>query len=255
MEAIKILAVDDEPHMIELLTRTLRRGFEVHTASSGEEGLRLARELKPNVITLDVLMPGMDGWAVLKSLKADEEVAGIPVIMVTMVDDQEMGHALGAADYLPKPIDRDKLGSMLRRYRCADPPCRLLVVEDDAVTRELMRRTLEQDGWDVEEAENGRVALERVASRKPELILLDLMMPEMDGFEFLTELRRKSEWQHIPVVVVTAKDITADERARLDGHVRKVVQKGGLSREQLAKEIRTLARVTQAVGAIGPPAS
>jgi len=241
-----VLVIDDDRNARDLMARGLsREGFRVITAPSGEEGLRLAREEQPDVITLDVLMPGMDGWAVLRTLKSDEKVAEIPVIMITMVDDKEMGHALGAADYLPKPIDRDRLAAILRKYRCKQAPCHLLIVEDDATTRELMRRTLEQDGWTVCEAENGRVGIECLAEVEPELILLDLMMPEMDGFEFLTELRKHEAWLDIPVIVVTAKDVTAEERLRLDGHVKKIVQKGGLSREELAREIRALARRTQ----------
>jgi CheY-like chemotaxis protein len=239
-----VLVIDDDAAARDLMSRGLaKEGFQVFTAASGEEGIRMAKELKPDVITLDVLMPGMDGWAVLRALKNDADVAAIPVIMVTMVDDKDMGSALGAADYLPKPIDRERLVGMLGRYRCKHPPCPILVVEDDSATREMIRRTLEGDGWTVCEAENGRVGLERLAESRPELILLDLMMPEMDGFEFVAELRRNEEWRGIPVVVVTARDITAEDRIRLDGQVKKILQKGALSREELAREIRTMARI------------
>jgi CheY-like chemotaxis protein len=248
-----VLVIDDDPNACELLNRGLsREGFRVFTALRGEDGLRLAREVRPDVITLDVLMPGMDGWAVLRALKSDNDVADIPVVMVTMVDDKEMGHTLGAAEYLPKPIERDRLSSVLKKYRCKKPPCPLLVVEDDPTTREMMRRTLEQDGWIVAEAENGRVALQKVAENRPDLILLDLMMPEMDGFEFVAELRKHESWRSIPIVVVTAKDLSPEERLRLDGHVKKIFQKAGLSREDLAKEIRAL--VASRVGASAPGA-
>ena len=244
MAAAKVLIIDDDVAARDLMSRGLvKEGFQVFTAASGEEGIRMAKEVRPDVITLDVLMPGMDGWAVLRALKSDKEVADIPVIMVTMVDDKDMGHALGAADYLPKPIDRERLVSMLGRYRCKHPPCPILVIEDDASTREMIRRTLEQDGWTVCEAENGRVGLERLAENRPDLILLDLMMPEMDGFEFVAELRRHAEWKGIPVVVVTARDITREDRVRLNGQVKKIFQKGALSREDLAREIRTMARI------------
>ena len=240
----KVLVIDDDPAARDLMSRGLtKEGFQVFAAASGEEGLKLAKEAHPDVITLDVLMPGMDGWAVLRALKSDRAVAEIPVIMVTMVDDKDMGHALGAADYLPKPIDRERLVAMLGRYRCSHPPCPILVVEDDSATREMIRRTLEQDGWTVCEAENGRVGLARLAEGRPELILLDLMMPEMDGFEFVAELRRHDDWKAIPVVVVTARDITPDDRVRLDGQVKKILQKGALSREELARQIRSMARI------------
>ncbi|MBI3932741.1 MAG: response regulator [Acidobacteria bacterium] len=240
-----VLVVDDDPNARELMERgLLREGFRVVTASAGEEGLRLAKQVRPDVITLDVLMPGMDGWAVLRALKNDPEISDIPVIMVTMVDDKDMGSALGAADFLPKPIDRERLVSLLRKYQCHPGP--VLIVEDDPSTREMMRRTLEQDGWTVHEAENGRVGLERVAAQVPGLILLDLMMPEMDGFEFAAELRKNDAWRKIPVVVVTAKDVSAEERMRLDGNVKKIFQKAALTREELAREIRLLARPAQA---------
>jgi CheY-like chemotaxis protein len=192
------------------------------------------------VITLDVMMPGMDGWAVLTALKADANVADIPVIMLTIVDDKNLGYALGAADYLTKPIDRERLAIILQKYRCAHPPCTVLVVEDDADTCDTLRRMLEKEGWTVSEAENGRVALAQIAARRPDVVLLDLMMPEMDGFEFVAELRKRQEWRTIPVVVVTAKDLTPEERQRLSGHVEKILQKTAYRREDLLREVRDL---------------
>jgi CheY-like chemotaxis protein len=235
-----VLVVDDDENSRELMERGLvREGFRVITAGGGEQGLRMAKEFRPAVITLDVLMPGMDGWAVLRALKDDPEIADIPVIMVTMVDDKDMGQALGAADYLPKPVDRERLATLLRKYRCHPGP--VLVVEDDPATREMMRRTLEQDGWHVDEAENGRVALRRMETSAPALILLDLMMPEMDGFELVAELRKNDSWRAIPIVVVTARDVSPQDRTRLNGNVKKIFQKAVLTREELAREIRTLA--------------
>src|SRR5262249_46389899 len=154
----------------DLIQRFLQReGLLLATATSGQEGLRLARELRPAVITLDVMMPGMDGWAVLTALKADPTVADIPVIMLTIVDDKNLGYALGAADYLTKPVDWDRLAAILQKYRCTQPPCTVLVVEDDPDTRDMLRRLLTRGGWAVTEATNGRVALERVAESQPEL--------------------------------------------------------------------------------------
>jgi signal transduction histidine kinase/DNA-binding response OmpR family regulator len=238
----RVLVIDDDQTARELLQRGLEKeaDFEVILAGSGEEGVARAREVNPDVITLDVLMPGMDGWAVLKALKSDPSTASIPVVMVSMVDDKEIGYALGASDYLLKPFDRDRLATTLRRYKCEQPPCPVLVVEDDAATRDVIRRTLEGDGWQVTEAANGRVALEAVASHVPDLILLDLMMPEMDGFEFVAELRRNERWRGVPVVVVTAKDLTREDRDRLNGYVRRIFQKGALSRDELIREIRQL---------------
>jgi CheY-like chemotaxis protein len=237
-----VLVIDDDPAACDLMARGLsKENFKVVTAPTGEEGLKIARELKPDIITLDVLMPGMDGWAVLRSLKTDPELCEIPVVMITMMDDKEMGHTLGAADFLPKPIDRDRLTATLKKYRLgAKTP--VLVVEDDDSIREMMRRSLEMDGWVVMEAENGRIALKKMEEKKPELILLDLMMPEMDGFEFVEALRKNPAWIGIPVVVVTAKDLTADDRLRLDGHVKKIFQKGAMKREELARELRSVMR-------------
>ena len=216
-------------------------------ARSGEEGIRLAKELHPAVITLDVLMPGMDGWAVLTELKADPALSEIPVIMLTIMDEKQMGYALGAADYLTKPIDWDRFAALMQRYECARPPCPVLVVEDDPVMREMLQRRLEREGWKVIEAENGRVALERMAERQPDLILLDLMMPEMDGFQFLDEIRKREDWHSIPIIVITAKELSAEDRQRLNGSVEKILQKGAYSREELIHEVRDM--VTASISA------
>ncbi|NJN96646.1 MAG: response regulator, partial [Anaerolineales bacterium] len=241
VEATTILVIDDDPAVHDLMRRFLsKEGFWVETASSGEAGLALARRFKPAAITLDVMMPGMDGWAVLTALKADPELAAIPVVMLTMVDDKNFGYALGAAEYLTKPIDRGRLSAILGKYRCEAPHCSVLVIEDDLTTREMMRRMLEKEGWTVAEAENGRVGLAQVAASQPELILLDLMMPDMDGFEFLTELRQNAAWRTIPVVVITAMDLTPEERQRLNGSVTQILQKGAYSRDDLLEEVRQL---------------
>jgi CheY-like chemotaxis protein len=233
-----VLVIDDEPAVRDLMQRFLaKEGFRVVTAASGEEGLRRARELRPDAITLDVMMPGLDGWAVLSALKADTDLADIPVVMLTIVDDKNLGYALGASDYLTKPIDRERLVTVLEKYR-RDLP--VLVVDDDATVRQLLRRMLEPEGYTVVEAENGRAALERLREGSPALILLDLMMPEMDGFEFLTEFRRNEGWRTIPIVVVTAKDLSRDERERLNGYVQKILQKGAHGRAELLAEVREL---------------
>jgi signal transduction histidine kinase/DNA-binding response OmpR family regulator/tetratricopeptide (TPR) repeat protein len=225
--APSVLVIDDEPSVRDLLTRTLcKENFQVITAPGGEEGLRLAREIRPDVITLDVLMPGMDGWTVLTELKADAALHDIPVVMLTIVDDKTRGYALQAADYLTKPVDRERLISILRRYS-AEKSAPILVVDDDQSTRERLRHILEADGWIVQEAANGREALDYIKEEPPGVILLDLMMPEVDGFEVVGELRKHDEWRSIPVVVLTAKDITAEERQRLNGRVEKVIQKTG----------------------------
>jgi PAS domain S-box-containing protein len=243
-----VLVIDDDAAARDILARTLRKeGFEVAQAADGHEGLTLARERRPDVITLDVLMPGMDGWAVLTALKDDPDLSGIPVVMLSVVDETNLGFALGASDYLTKPIDRERLTRVVARL-AGDRGQPVLVVEDDAGARQALRRTLERDGWTVTEAENGREGLEAVAARLPTLVLLDLMMPVMDGFEFFEEFRQRADTRDVPVVVLTAKELSDDDRARLEGGVARIVQKGTYNGTDLAAELRAI------VGARGPAA-
>ncbi|MBI5671297.1 MAG: response regulator [Chloroflexi bacterium] len=239
--ASTVLVIDDDASVRELVARFLaKEGFNVRVAVNGQEGLKVAREFKPDVITLDVMMPGMDGWSVLTTLKADPELMHIPVVMLTIVSDKNLGYALGASDYLTKPIDRDRLVSVLRKYECKRPLCNILVVEDDQQTREIVVRMLQKEGWHAREAEDGLVALEQVKQEMPELILLDLMMPRMDGFEFLAELRKLEGGRSIPVIVVTAMDLTPEDRLRLNGQVKQILQKGAFRQDQLLAEVRKL---------------
>jgi CheY-like chemotaxis protein len=234
-----VLVVDDDPNALDLLGRTLQgAGVRVVTASDGREALNLARTLHPAAITLDVLMPGMDGWEVLRELKADPRTRDIPVLMVTMTDDRELGYTLGATEFLTKPVDRGQLVQLLERYGAEGGERRALVVEDKEQDRGLLRLALENEGWQVSEAENGRVALEKVAERAPSLILLDLMMPVMDGFEFVVEMRDRDASRAIPIVVVTAKDVTEEDRQRLNGDVVGLIEKGGLDRDALLAQLR-----------------
>jgi CheY-like chemotaxis protein len=236
-----VLVIDDDPTVRELMERFLvREGFAVVTAANGVDGLRRARDVRPAAITLDVLMPDLDGWTVLAALKGDPELADIPVIFVTILDEKTKGYSLGATDYLVKPVDRERLAQVLARI-CADRPARhILLVEDDETTRTATQRALERDGWSVTQAENGRVALARVAEQRPDAILLDLMMPEMDGFEFLAELRRQAIWRDIPVIVLTAMDLTDEDRRRLNGEVERIIEKGAYGREELLHEVGRL---------------
>ena len=238
-----VLVIDDDATARELLVASLERdGFDVVTASGGDEGLTLARELRPVAITLDVLMPGKDGWAVLRELKEDPRLQSTPVVMVSMVGDRRLGYALGADEHLSKPVERAELLRVLQRYAGDEPPCRVLVVEDDPKTRELMARTLAREGWEVATAENGRVGLERMAEELPELIFLDLMMPVMDGFEFLREVRTSESWRRVPVVVVSAKDLDEHDRLLLGQKAGSVLEQGPHGREALAEEVRRLVR-------------
>jgi len=238
----KVLVIDDDPTIRELLARSLSRdGYEVLLAEDGAHGLELARTEKPVAITLDVMMPGIDGWGVLRALKADAATVSIPVIMITIVDDKSLGYTLGAAEYLTKPIDRGRLLEAMHRLQSPvgeGPVGDVLVVDDEPHVRELTRRTLEAEGLSVREAADGQEALDQVAHQRPGMIILDLMMPVMDGFEFLLRLRRDPDTADLPVVVVTAKDLTEQDRARLKGQVHQVMQKGGFRREELLNEVR-----------------
>ncbi len=238
-----ILVIDDDPNARELLLRTLEAdGYDVVTADSGEEGLDLARRLDPTLITLDIMMPGMDGWAVLRELKADPELEHIPVIMASIVSDQDMGYTLGAVESLTKPIDRQRLRQLVQQHANSNGTGHALVVEDDEPSRSLLRRALEESSWEVTEAENGAVALERVAERQPDLILLDLMMPVMDGFDFVLELRRRENGRSIPVVVITSKDLTEEDRLLLAGGVEQIIEKGAFTQDELLQQVRGLVK-------------
>ena len=236
-----ILVIDDDPEARDIIERFLRKdGFNVVTANGGVEGLRLAHSVLPVAITLDVMMPDMDGWSVLRALKSDPALRDIPVLMLTMLDDKTKGYALGAIDFLSKPVDRDQLHDALARYRNESEHGSVLLVEDDDDTRSLISRALDHAGWHVVEACNGRQALDRMAEASPDLILLDLMMPVMDGFEFLGEMRNNDAWREIPVVVLTAKDLTDEDRRILNGTVEQVFSKGSYTHRQLTSLVRDL---------------
>ena len=224
--ATTVLVVDDDPAARDLLSANLRgAGYRLLHAASGEEALKMARTMRPDAITLDVVMPKMDGWAVLSALKADAELSDIPVVMVTVLAERGLGLSLGAVDVLTKPVDRGDLIAVLHRLLRRDGP--VLVIEDDVAAREMIRHAIEKMGLTMAEAVNGRSALEWLAENPlPALILLDLLMPEMDGFEFLDAFTARVEWRDIPVIVITAKELTAAERERLQREAQKVIVKG-----------------------------
>jgi len=236
-----VLVIDDGLAERDLMKRFLtKEGFYVRTASGGEEGLRLAREIRPAAITLDVMMPDMDGWTVLSVLKADPELCEIPVIILSIVYNRRRGFTLGGSYYATNPVHRDGLSQILKKYAFPSPPYPVLLVEDDAATRRIVRSMLEKDGWNVSEARNGSEALEHMERERTSLILLDLMMPVMDGFEFAARVRKHDEWRSIPIVVMTAHDLSGEDLMRLNGFVEKIIPTGGGSREALQNQIRDL---------------
>ncbi|MEM7021370.1 MAG: response regulator [Pseudomonadota bacterium] len=237
----KVLVIDDEQTVRDLMRRFLaREGYDVVTASDGREGLALARTLRPSLITLDVLMPEFDGWSVLQALKADPELATIPVLMLSILDEKHKGYSLGATDYMTKPFDRDRLRKLLARFATESGGRQILIVEDDVDTRRWLAQALAAEGWKVTEADNGRVALQRLDEARPDLILLDLLMPEMDGFEFLTEMRSDPALRDLPVVVITSADLSEADRQRLNGGVERVLQKSDFAPDALLSEVRSL---------------
>jgi signal transduction histidine kinase/DNA-binding response OmpR family regulator len=242
-----VLVIDDDPTARELIAESLQSaGYSVITATGGIEGLKLAKERVPMAITLDVTMPDLDGWAVLAALRQSSELADIPVIMVTIVDEHRRGAALGAAGYLTKPIEHDRLRRLLDRLRTHARPTRVLVVEDEAFQRERVRTWLEGKEWSVEEAANGREALACLERSKPDVILLDLMMPEMDGFQLVAALHQDARWRDIPVIVITSLDLDADARERLNSGVQSVLVKDSFRPAELVERIRRLVPATPA---------
>jgi PAS domain S-box-containing protein len=238
-DGITVLIIDDDPVARDLLSRALTKEGNVRiiAAENGQDGVRLAREAKPDIITLDILMPSMDGWAVLTKLKADPETADIPVIIASMVQDKNIGYSLGAADFLSKPIDRQHLHGLLSKYSPSGKALSALVIEDDPAIREILKMTLEHEGWEVGEAEDGYEALEQIELHQPHLIILDLMLPRMDGFQFLSELRKNPQWQFIPVIVVTAMGLTQAHYERLKGSVTNILLKAAYSQDALVDEV------------------
>ncbi len=233
-----VLVIDDDADQRALMTKFLHReGFKVRTAANGAIGLTLARELKPHAILLDVMMPGIDGWSVLSALKADADLTDIPVIMVTFVEQRALAASLGASDYVMKPVRWDRFKHVMDRYR--PPENDVLIIDDDADTRARIRKVMERDGWAVTEAENGQEGLDRLDAARPGIVLLDLTMPVMDGFAFLQAMRARPECDAIPVVVLTALDLTWEDRRRLHG-ASQILHKGDVSMRTLAERLRIL---------------
>lgn len=236
-----ILAIDDNEDALEIIKRTLEKdGFDVLTASSGRVGLEVARRVRPDVITLDVNMPDLNGWQVLATIKADDQLSSIPVILLSVVENRDIGMALGAVDCLPKPIDWVRLASVLERHANVRTQNKILIVEDDPASSEIVVRLLSRSGWKIETASNGEEAMERIKQSQPALIVLDLMMPVMDGFAFTDELRSSLEFQNIPIVVLTSKSLTPDDHRRLNGQVEAIMNKGDGVRQLLLDSVKQI---------------
>jgi signal transduction histidine kinase/DNA-binding response OmpR family regulator len=245
-----ILAVDDDPSAIYILKRYLEEdGYQVIPAHSGEEALRLARELRPFAITLDIMIPGKDGWDVMKELKSDPATEHIPVVVVSILDNKTLGFSLGATECLTKPVERDTVLNALMRLmplRCIgvrnpeDCPVRILLVDDDPVHIMAMKAVLSERGYVVMVAPGGREAIEMLRETAPCAIILDIMMPEVDGFMVVEEVKKRRETRDIPVIILTAKDITDEDRKRLNGSIQDIVKKGSFAQEEILEDIKNI---------------
>ncbi len=238
----RVLVIDDDPHMRDLLTRFLdRNGVAVAVAPDGEAGLLAAREARPSAILLDVMMPRMDGWAVLSALKADPNLADVPVIMISMMRNKGLAYSLGAADYLTKPVDWQHLKEAIERHRSPTAPGFALVVEDDAATRRELRAVLAGQGWEVADASDATTAREQMVERRPDLLLVDLDEPAVDGFDLLRELRRNPGWRTIPVIALAEGELLPGEDARLREQVTQVIATGAEGADELLAELKRIA--------------
>jgi CheY-like chemotaxis protein len=234
MDRPAVLIIDDDGGGAGVMSRILaKEGYRAVPATNGEDGLRLAREIEPALILLDVLMPHVDGWTVLARLKADAQLADIPVVMISVTQDRRFGMTLGAADYLVKPVEQAKLLQTLRKHIGDRGEHSVLVIDDDKTTRDMLRRMLEREAWSVIEAADGREGLAPLDKHRPAAILLDLMMPQMDGFTFLDSLRQRGAETAVPIIVLSAKELSRTELARLENQVQKVIEKGHFSHHQL----------------------
>ncbi len=251
-EGADVLVIDDDPHMRDLLARFLERdGLSVAVAAEGETGLQLARDLKPAAILLDVMMPRMDGWAVLGALKADPATAEVPVIMISMIHETGLAYSLGAADYLTKPVDWMRLKRAIDRHRRGPGAGRALVAEPDPETRSELRQLLEGEGWEVVEADAGEAARARIAERRPDLLLVNMEQPEAEGFALLRELRKSPGGRDVPVVALTEGSLDPEERERLCERVRQVVQVDEDGMDELLAELRRISAERKGKGRDG----
>ena len=230
----RVLVIDDDPTVQDIVGRALaRNGFEVESATDGQDGLDRARQEPPDAIVLDVMMPGLDGWGVLTGLKGDPATADIPVVMLTILEQSDVGFALGAVDFLVKPVKTQRLSAVLHRH-CRNQSAHILIVDDDPDARDIMRRTLEAHGHRISLAVDGQQGIDSLAAEVPDLVLLDLMMPVMDGFAVLEHIRNDFRLQHVPVVVVTAKTLTAEDREMLRG-ARTILERNAYTRRDLVE--------------------
>jgi CheY-like chemotaxis protein len=237
----KILIVDDDPDIVDMVDLYLaQEGYETITAYDGIQCLKLAEEEQPDVILLDVVMPVMDGWSALSELKENPNTKSIPVVMTSILEDSRDGVALGISDFIAKPIEWDRLNQSLNELIPHKNGQSVLIVDDDESIRKMMSAVMRKNGYRVLEAGNGKAALEVLKHNPVSLISLDLIMPEMDGFEFLAHIRKHEEWRDIPVVIMSAKELDQYETGVLEGAVEKIMSKDSSDKEDLLLEINRM---------------
>ncbi len=233
-----VLLVDDDPEVIYILEKYLRDdGYAIEVAHSADEAISKARLLHPFAMTLDVMLPGRDGWEVIQALKGDSQTADIPIIMLSMLDNRQLGYSLGASDYLVKPVSRNDLLQRLERLRNGHPLQSVLVVDDDPIQQRVISTTLRDVGMTVVTCPNGLEALQWLQDHTPDLITLDLMMPGMDGFTVLEQIKHREPLDAVPVLIITAKEITSEDRRRLNSRIAAIIAKGPSEREELLREV------------------
>jgi CheY-like chemotaxis protein len=217
-------------------------GYRVIPAGSGREALAVAKRLKPFAITLDIMMPGMDGWDVLKYLKHDSETSNIPVIVISMLDDAEVGFSLGVVDYFVKPVEKNALVAALNNLKDAlgiDMP-KVLVVDDEPDAVELVASMIEPSGFEILCAYGGEEGINKSFSEHPDVLILDLMMPDVSGFDVVSRLKMDPETRNIPIIVCTSRDPTSEDIIQLRGDVISVMRKGEFARDELIREIEAV---------------
>jgi len=239
-----VLVVDDDAAIGDLIRRNLvEEGFRTQTALNGEEGIRLAKQLVPSAIVLDIVMPGIDGWGVLAALRADARTAGIPIIVASIIEEKERGLNLGAQDYVTKPLSRERLSRFLHQHLDSGPPARILVVENDPKKQDRLSTMLREQGWEVLTAPDGGDALRRLSLGTPDLILLDVMIPSINGRQLIAEIRNNPDCESIPIVVLTAEGASAEDLDPIKEQVDQIMSLGAHDRDELFREIRYLVAV------------
>jgi len=242
-EADQVLVIDDDEIISNLIRKFLEReGYQVDIAAEGNEGFKMAEKIIPQVIILNVRIKGLSGWEILKRLKEHPKLRNIPVVALTDAEEEKRARKEGVAEFLAKPLDWDNFVAVLKKYKRTSREFSILIIEDDAINREALRRILGKDGWNVVEAFDGPSAFEKLQSNEdiPGLILLDIVLPGLNGFEVVQRLRQNPLWRSIPIVIISAKELTLEERGRLQGDVERIFKKGDVTCSELLRAIRSI---------------